>query len=357
MRRILVVCTAEECEGGAGGLIQLSDLGGSVRKGRSALIATFALVAFLSGCSWLGFGGDKLPAPNWARWNPGSENAMAVSLVIESDNDDHRPVIDGHGNLLFDSDRDGNTDIWLYNPLNGGGVQQLTTSSEPDMYPSLHPNGRNFIFLSNRTGEGAHYFMGTLGAPTAEVLVQVTRPEPGTWTPAFVSPDGSRLVYSSGGFIWILNLNTRTRTQLFQGTGPSWTPDGERILFRRKARDFGRYVSTSVWAANADGTRATELIPGNDEISLSEARMSPDRTRICFTLREVVNGPKGLFGRGDIWIANPDGSRQVQLTNAPGHDEECTWEDNSTILFASDRPPTGGTNARYWNIWRARLPR
>jgi hypothetical protein len=109
--------------------------------------------------------------------------------------------------------------------------------------------------------------------------------------------------------------------------------------------------------ANADGTRATEIIAGNDDITLSEARMSPNGNRICFTLREVVNGPKGLFGRGDVWVSAPNGSRQVQITNAPGNDEECAWANNNAILFSSDRPPSGDGISRYWNIWRAELPR
>ncbi len=277
-----------------------------------------------------------------------------MRLLAESDNASARPHANSAGQLVFESNRGGNQDIWMISIANPRAARQLTTAAGPDRYPSFHPNGSDFFFLSNRSGEGAAFFRGRVGRPTAQLLVQVDEPSFGSWTPGFASPDSTRFLYAAGGSVWTINLFTGSRMQLFEGAGPSWHPDGDKILFRKKARDFGRYVSTSIWLATEDGINITEVLPGNENITLSWARVSPDGTRVCYTKREILNGSRGSFGDSDIWVANIDGNQQIPVTSAPGRDDQCGWLDDQHLVFVSDRP-TGSSGAGSLNLWIADL--
>ena len=72
--------------------------------------------------------------------------------------------------------------------------------------------------------------------------------------------------------------------------------------------------------------------------------------RVCRVLAEVPTTPKILFtsrrdGNYEIYMMNPDGSEQVNLTQHPAHDLQAAWSPTGEqILFVSDR---GGTRDLY----------
>jgi len=98
-----------------------------------------------------------------------------------------------------------------------------------------------------------------------------------------LTPDESQIVYSSGGDIWIMNVDGSGKQQLTSET----------------AGDF-------------------------------ESAVSPDGTQIVFA--------SDRSGNDDIWIMNIDGSEPRNLTNHPGNE---AWpffsEDGSLIYFQTDR--------------------
>jgi Tol biopolymer transport system component/DNA-binding winged helix-turn-helix (wHTH) protein len=53
--------------------------------------------------------------------------------------------------IVFDSTRNGNSDIWVMNP-DGSGGRQLTNDPQADYAPEISPDGKFIIFLSNRAG-------------------------------------------------------------------------------------------------------------------------------------------------------------------------------------------------------------
>lgn len=119
------------------------------------------------------------------------------------------------------------------------------------------------------------------------------------------SPDGERIVYrafdSSGSYryIWIMNKDGTGKHQLTSGDivdgTPSFTPDGSKILFSRWGLR-GDY--DDIMIMNIDGTGVTRLTYGPDGKMCSGPVMSPDGTKIAFTL---VYGPSA--GAYDFWIA------------------------------------------------------
>ncbi len=95
-------------------------------------------------------------------------------------------------------------------------------------------------------------------------------------------------------------------------TSPSWSPDGDRIVFTSD-RDNDEEIY-NLYAMNADGSGVEQL---TDDCSNGDPAWSPDGSRIAFT------------SLGDIYVMNADGSGKIQLTGEPN--------DSCAQLFFSDR--------------------
>ncbi|MDE0260722.1 MAG: S9 family peptidase, partial [Gammaproteobacteria bacterium] len=109
---------------------------------------------------------------------------------------------------------------------------------------------------------------------------------------------------------------------------PRISPDGERIVYTRGWVDKqGDRRESSLWIMNADGSRARHLLDG------SNARWSPDGTRILFTARGEPSGSQ-LFVR---WMDDEGAVSQItRLENGPSGPQ---WSpDGEWIAFTSRVP-------------------
>jgi len=74
--------------------------------------------------------------------------------ALTSENDDRHPSINSDESwLTFQSDRDGNTEIYAIN-LKSGEFRRLTDHPADDSFPSFSKDGRWIVFSSNRDGSG-----------------------------------------------------------------------------------------------------------------------------------------------------------------------------------------------------------
>jgi len=139
------------------------------------------------------------------------------------------------------------------------------------------------------------------------------------------SPDGRRIVFTSHDVtdnqtnsvtteIYVMNTDGTGLTRLtFNGEeerGPSWSPDGTKIVFscRRGGPDF------ELCLMNADGSGQVQLTD-NDAGDLT-ASFSPDGTKILF---HRTGGPQQLF------TIKSDGSGETRLTGPPGINLLASW--------------------------------
>jgi Tol biopolymer transport system component len=312
------------------------------------------LLAVLLGVLLLHSCGTTSPVVDLSNWRAESENVASLSLLLDDDGTEGCPVLLGEKTLIFESKKNDNYDLWTIDISRAGGIVQLTTYDGHDRLACVHPDGKRYIFLSDRSNTG--FFLGEIGKPTVISLVDVDKPYFGEWVNGDISPDGNIFLYVSGKYIWSLDLVTKTRTQFIQGTDPKWTPDGKRIMYRKISREIDTYVSTSIWMMNADGTEQTEIIAGNDEFTYSGARVSPDGKKILYLQKKItIKSGRVTFGNNDIWICNIDGTDREQITTHPLSDQEATWADNSTIIFTSDRPQSGNIKDQKWDLWQLKL--
>jgi len=149
------------------------------------------------------------------------------------------------GNLVFDSNRTGNYEIWTMN-AEGGDPQRLTNDPAYDSWwARISPDRRTILFY--RTPAGTHdrdYSKTSLWAMAADGtnLVELRPAGLDGWVfqgHAEWSPDGSQLVMFGGSRfspqIWITNnLGGDPRAVTQRGgsnVDPSWSPDGRTIVF------------------------------------------------------------------------------------------------------------------------------
>jgi Tol biopolymer transport system component len=179
--------------------------------------------------------------------------------------------------------------------------------------------------------------------PDGSALIQVTRtPEGRKFDPAW-SPNGKLIAYAAPSFfdsdIFVVNADGSGERRLgLSSPGldlePAWSPDGSKIAFVSDRLDGFIHI----YAANLDGSDLVRLTGSPDDeddgvvvlYNFSPA-WSPDGTKIAFS--RVKRNDDTTFS-DDIYLVNPDGTGDVQLTDTPGPASRPEWSpDGAKIAF------------------------
>jgi hypothetical protein len=198
----------------------------------------------------------------------------------------------------------------LVHLADGTGSGHYVDDAAPGRRVSWGSGGRmayNGIFYSDAGGINT---AAPDGAPSG--LTTGTAPD---W-----SPGADRIVFELNG-IAVINADRSGLHNLTSSDtdyGPSWSPDGQQILFTSQ-RDGNR----EIYVIKPDGTDLTNLTqsPASDNSPV----WSPDSKQIAFA--------SNRDGDYDIYVMNRDGSGLVQATNNPGGEGPMDWQ---RIL---NRPP------------------
>lgn len=114
----------------------------------------------------------------------------------------------------------------------------------------------------------------------------------------------------------------------FNDLDPVWSPDGRHILFLSdRAGDW------DIWLMEPDGTNQVNLTADFSGLT-GEASWSPDGSQIIFSSDRT--------GNNDIWVMEADGANPINLTPEMSHDEgEPVWSpDGQFIAFVSTQSGT-----------------
>jgi hypothetical protein len=262
------------------------------------------------------FGGQLWDGDDEYQETPGEQAARPIASPT--------PTIEISNKIAFQSDRDGDDEIFIMNS-DGSNLVQLTDNSDGDSHPTWSPDGSKIAFRSNRDGDWEIFTMNSDGSD----VVQLTDDSYSNAFPSW-SPDGRQIAFSSDRDddweIFIMNSDGSNLVQLtdnsYTDDFPSWSPDGDEIAFSPRDGD------DEIFIMNSDGSNLVQL---TDNSFLDRfPSWSPDGQNIAFSSHRDDDW--------EIFIMNSDGSNLVQLTDNSYTDFYSSWSpDGSKIVFASDR--------------------
>ncbi len=276
-----------------------------------------------------------------AALGPVSAAAPAPTVDLSA----YRPAFEFGGGIVFQSDLDGDNDIYL---LTGTGLRRLTDDPASDEFPKWSPDGRRIAFSSNRTGRFQIHVMAADGSGVRQVTRSGADAIEEGWF-----PDGTRLAFTEerrrglGRSFVLMETDleggeARPLLPGFDGSSalPEFSPAAPLLAFTGK-----RLRGWDVYVADLGAKAARALTEGG---RACRPHFSPDGSKIAYTSSEAD-------GKGDIWIMNPDGSGKERLTERPEtYDYFASWSpDGRSIVFSSgtEHYPTQGT----WSLMVVRV--
>ena len=265
------------------------DLSRRTSRNRTMVVATM-LLTFGLGCLCLptGITPTSTPVRSTSTFLPTSTSQPPLPPATDT------PVIgsarlnsDGPW-LLIESDQG----LWALNP-DGSGLTQLTTVDywHGDLQDSIEPGGSQVAFISPGNYDFHHMALNILSLPSEKVIkiTDLTSAQTETYADSGPgdtgfealraigeqrsyawSPDGFKLAFvgamdGPSAELYIYNEHLyqikRVSQDADQDFAPSWSPDGQHILYL-EAAGFGTgagMAMSGVWVANGDGSNATEL--------------------------------------------------------------------------------------------------
>ena len=203
----------------------------------------------------------------------------------------------------------------------GSGSVQLTTGTDP----AWSPDGTEIAFIrADKTPntDGGIFVMKHDGTDIRELQSSSPLPAGLAW-----SPDGSRLAFSIGGGIEIMNADGGN-VQLLPNAGgedPAWSPDGSKIVYS---------TESGLAVIGADGSGLRQITSGPDE----HPSWSPDGKTILFASDR--NDPYVNYGfytdteYPELYRVDPNGANLRPLSFA----QPPQWLNAVTVHSSAGRP-------------------
>ena len=197
-------------------------------------------------------------------------------------------------------------DIYTAN-ADGSHTRRLTNYGVYTAEGVLSPDGRHIVFTSLKGGDLDIYTMNVDGSHVKQ-LTHAVGYDGGPWW----SPDGRQIVYRA-----------------FHPTDPSDLADYKSLLAKRLVRPN----KMELWIMNADGSGQRQITHlGGANFGPS---WTPDGRRIVFSSNYNTDPKLGNF---DVFLINPDGTGLEQITTNPTFDGFPMFSpDGRHLVWASNR--------------------
>jgi TolB protein len=263
---------------------------------------------------------------------------VSVLVVLAAVNGSARATYRGdNGRLAFGININGNTDVYSVLP-DGQDLQRLTTDPGFDACAAYSADGSRIAYCSGQAQFGPVQVWTMKQDGTDKQ--QVTHMSGPATFPDY-SPDGSKIVFtaklagSSTRDIYVINSDGTGLMQLTSGEGDNayaaFSPNGTKIVFTSD-----RTGVRQVWLMHADGSHQRQLTfdpQPKDQVP----DWSPDGSKIAYVadthgIADVVNP-----SWGDIWVMNPAGHDQRQLTSGAAW-YGTAWSPDGTRIATMDMP-------------------
>jgi Tol biopolymer transport system component/DNA-binding beta-propeller fold protein YncE len=193
--------------------------------------------------------------------------------------------------LVFQSDRNGNNDLWIMN-RDGTGLVQLTLDPADDLRPTWSPDGGLIAFTSLRDGSSAGYL--------------IDAPEPG-------EPGDESSV------LWLTDLPAETWF-------PRWGPEGWEIVFRGDQPGDDPFVIVDRDGRNSSQLPYEEVVGPRDWLRRGSGAFS------------TIYADSSLSGNSDLYHDYDTGPRTRRLTQDPSDETAPAREPHGPLPYLLRTP-------------------
>ncbi|WP_395728756.1 protein kinase domain-containing protein [Nakamurella sp.] len=250
---------------------------------------------------------------------------------------------------------DGATNLYLVDAGSGAVGAQLTNSGVGPAYPILSPDRGSMIFVQAGGADGPKLLTAAVdGSGQRELLTALPndcttffRP---AWNPA--EPTQIALPCLSGDGtvqVHLVSVDTGTVAGSIDTAFPvvddlAFSADGRQVVYwgAASAQDPGAIYIQGV----GSGADPIPLVPPADGSSDADPVFSPDGERVAFR-RALTSGGQPV---AHIMVVGTDGSNPTMVTDGPSTDQDPIWSpDGKQIAFKSNRQNAAGTTDN--EIW------
>lgn len=272
------------------------------------------------------------------------EEDRSLELLAQEapDLDSLRPASPFTGRIAFQSDLDGDNEIYV---LTDKGTEKLTDNSWDDVYPRWSPDRKRIAFSANREGNFDIFIMEADG----HNALRITDSPQDEGDPAWFA-DGRTVLYSEEikrGFsrrshLWMIDLATKEKKRVipdFSGTHflADCSPLAPLIAFTGK-----KLMGWDVFLFDSKRQAYRDLVQGGKSC---RPRFSPDGKTIAYVSSQAD-------GKGDIWTMAWDGSGQQRVTELnETHDYFPSWSPDGTRIVFCSNPKSGYADQGDWAIY------
>ncbi|MFN2415596.1 MAG: winged helix-turn-helix domain-containing protein [Pyrinomonadaceae bacterium] len=297
-----VVLSAAEAELSPAQIWQVSLASGEVRRVTNDLNTYLGASVTADGSALVTVQTDR--APNiWVA--PGEDAARARQITTGSGKFDGFYGLSWapDGRIVYASMAGGGWDIWVMN-ADGTGAKQLTVGARSNYGPSVSPDGRRVVFVSNRAGGAFNIWRMD---PDGSNPVRLTSGRGENFP--HVTPDGRSVVYATVGgedsAVWKVSIDGGEPVRLTNrpASWPFVSPDGRSFVCTYGEGPFSTSKLAVVPIEGGEPARVYDIAP----TFRANTVWLPDNRGIAFL--------DSRTGATNIWMQPLSGGKPVQLTN------------------------------------------
>jgi Tol biopolymer transport system component len=237
------------------------------------------------------------------------------------------------GVILFDSNRDGNPEIYAMNLANQS-MLRLTDNAATDMQPALAPDSMRVAYVSNSNGNNDIYLTGLDRQPPVNLTNNSADDQQPAW-----SPDGNWITFTSNRDgnqeIYIMRSDGSELRNLTSNAASDFAPTWFSIprFFGLGSEDWIAFTSNrdgnlEIYKVRPDGTGLTNLTrnPANDH--------SPSG----FPGGQLLAFVTDRDGNSEIYTMTDDGGFVTNITGSFSQELSPALNNNGRwVAFATDR--------------------
>ena len=212
--------------------------------------------------------------------------------------------------IAFSSDRGGSYDIWVMD-LDGSRQVRLTSMRGDERLPRWSHDGRRIAFLSILREKTDIWTIRIDGLELTNLTDDEAVERNFEWSPVedVLAYDSS---WGENSGIWLSRFPLKRAIRVVNdGMCPSWTPDGQEILYSSTRDGFAK-----IFSLNLGSGVISQLTDGNGNDV--KPRMSPKGDRIALV--------SDRLGKPTLWVMSVDGGDLLEArTNPPYQTGGLTW--------------------------------